>query len=165
MKDQRLILEVVERYEAIAGDLFQRKFGTQGPPDSWHHHICAFAPIAPGRLQLLGYVHFGVFGDTCLVGGMCTDGAALREFDAPTRATLTTPGGVAFQMLRYGFQRFARDFDAFFGTVGDPRAREVDLAAGFVETEHAQLLMYLPRPLPENHTRALQAKVLSLGGF
>lgn len=160
-----LILEVIDHFEAIAGELFRRKFGTDGPPDNWPHHICAFAPTGSGQLQLLGYVHFGAFGDTCLVGGMCTDGDAVRALDEAQRYAIRAAGGVAYQMLRFGFTHFANAFPAFFGIVGDARAKEVDLAAGFVETEHEQLVMFLPKPLPADHLRALTAKVLALGDF
>lgn len=160
-----LILEEIDHFETIVGPLFRRKFGTDGPPDNWPHHLCAFAQVAPGQLALLGYVHFGTFGDTCLVGGMCTNGDALRQLPDALRDEFKAAGGVAVQMLRFGFQRFANQFAGFFGIVGDPRALEVDLAAGFELTEHHQLVRFLPRPLPPDHVRALTAKVLALGSF
>lgn len=116
-------------------------------------------------LRLVSYVHFGRFGDTCLVGGMCTDGDVMRSMPRELRERFRTDGGVACALLQFGFRRFEDDFDAFFGLVEDQRALEVDLAAGFRRTDHDRLVVYAPRPVPEANMKALQAKVLALGDF
>jgi len=160
-----VVFEVIHNPESLVADGFKRKFGSPPPATDWPHHVCALWSPEPGAWRLLGYGHFGRFGDTCLVGGMYTDGRVVRELPAEARQELSRSGGLAVHLLRFGFAHLGDRFDAFFGLVEDPRALEVDLAAGFVETEHDRLVMYLPKPLDPQHVRCLQAKVLALGDF
>lgn len=149
----------------VCSELFQKKFDSAPPPDDWPHHLAAFWLENPGSLKLVTYVHFGRFGDTCLVGGMCTDGDVLRSMPQQLRDQLRSDGGVACGLLKFGFRRFEQDFDAFFGLVEDRRALQVDLDAGFQRTDHEKLVVYAPRSLPAANMKALEAKVLALGDF
>lgn len=163
--EQHILFQVVDQADELIAPLFAKKFGGAPPANSWPHHLCAFWRAQPGTLRLLSYAHFGKFGDTCLVGGMCTDGDVMRAMPPELVSALASEGGVAMHLLRYGFAYFADRFDAFYGLVADPRALAVDLAAGFVETGHPKLVRYLPRPLADNHLRCLDAKILALGDF
>lgn len=160
-----IVFEVMTSASSVVRSLFKRKFNADPPGNDWPHHLCAFWHAAPGQLKLVAYAHFGRFGDTCLVGGMCTDGNVIREMPLPLRDEITADGGVCVHLLRFGFTEFANKFDAFYGLVGDARALEVDLAAGFVKTEHQNLVRYLPKQLDAKHVECLDAKVLALGAF
>ncbi len=159
-----LIFQIFDNVDVLAAGLFQRKFGGAPPPPDWPHHICGFWQ-QPGSLSLLSYVHFGRFEDICLVGGMCTDGDLIRSLPDAARAALRQYPSIAQASLEYGFETLKDRFDAFFGLVENPRALEVDLAAGFVETEHRHLVRYLPRPLSDDRLQALTAKALGVGPF
>jgi len=45
-------------------------------------------------------------------------------------------------MLKYGFEYFAEQCDAYFGHVNDTRALAVDLAAGFEETKYQYIVAH-----------------------
>lgn len=152
----------VDDGEFFAGELFRHKF--DDAPPSLPHHVLAFLRLESGSLVPAAYCHFWMFGDICLVGGMSTDGRAFAKLDEPQRAELAAVGGMAHYLLHYGFARFTA-VDAFFGHVGDERARVVDLAAGFVDTPHPPLMVHVPRELPDWRLRALIAKAHSLGPF
>jgi hypothetical protein len=160
-----IVFENVSSASGVVRSLFNRKFNADPPGNDWPYHLCAFWHSAPGHLKLVAYAHFGRFGDTCLVGGMCTDGNMIREMPAALRDEVTAHGGICVHLLRFGFREFAGKFDAFYGLVEDSRALEVDLAAGFVKTEHNKLVRYLPKPLDAKHVACLDAKVLTLGAF
>lgn len=71
------------------------------------------------------------------------------------------PKGGLRQTLLYCFTQFATGLEAFFGHCGDARAKEVDLAAGFVETEDPHLLVRWTQPLPTERRQALFSDYLA----
>jgi hypothetical protein len=154
---------VVDSGRFVAGELFERKFG--GPPPLEGHHVVLLHKSSPGAIRLVSYAHFSPFGDTILVGGVCTDGDALRQMPSASADALIAAGGAYYSLLRYGFARFADQCQAYFGYCGDARAEVVNLQAGFVKTEHAHLLVNFHRPVHEVMQRALIAKIHSIGAF
>lgn len=152
----------VEDGDFFAGPLFRRKFGD--PPPALPHHIVAFGRREDASLVPVAYAHFLVFGDIALIGGMSTDGQGLTQLAQAAREAVSQAGGLALYLLHYGFARFS-GISAFFGHVGDARAREVDLKAGFRDTQHEHLMVYFPEVLPEWKQKALIAKARSIGPF
>ncbi|MBX3701788.1 MAG: hypothetical protein KF903_12430 [Dokdonella sp.] len=153
----------VDNAELPAGALFQRKFGS--PPPTEGHHLVALHRAEDGGLRVAGYSHAREFGDVCLIGGACTDGAVMRALPPEHAAAIRAAGGVWYLLIKYMFARYADRCAAFFGYCGDPRALEVDLAAGFVPVAPQFLLAHWHRELPEIVRRALIAKVAALGPF
>ena len=147
----------------IARPIFQRKFKAD-PPDV-PHHIVSFYRAPDGALWPASYVHYRPVGDIDLVGGASTDGDVLRRMSDAERTAVQTSGGLYLQALRWAFARYANRCDAYFGYCGDARAWDVDMAAGFVPTEHDKLIARWHKPLPENVRRALVAKAHALGPF
>lgn len=147
----------------VATDLFQRKFGQPPPGDP--HHLLALIRTPGGAFVPACYAHFRAFGDICLVGGGATDGRAFASLTPEQGQIIRDAGGLFYFVLRFGFERFADRFYAFFGHCGDPRAEEVDLHAGFRHTAIDKLLIYTPKPLLEQVERALVAKAAALGPF
>jgi len=147
----------------VATDLFQRKFGQPPPGDP--HHLVALIRTPSGAFIPACYAHFRAFGDICLVGGGATDGRAFSSLTPGQGQSIRDAGGLFYFVLRFGFERFADRFYAFFGHCGDPRAEEVDLRAGFRHTPVDKLLIYTPKPLLEQVERALVAKAAALGPF
>ena len=154
---------VVDSGRFFAGELFERKFA--GPPPVDGHHLVLLHRSSAGLTRLVSYAHFSPFGDTILVGGVCTDGDALRQMPSTSSDALVAAGGAYFSLLRYGFARFADDCQAYFGYCGDARAEVVNLQAGFSKTEHPHLLVNFHRPLHPVMRRALIAKIHSIGPF
>jgi len=144
-------------------DLFRRKFGDAPPAMGQGHHVVAFVRSGEGSFAPIAYTLFTRIGEICLVGGMSTDGRAFAHLDEAARRAVAEAGGLAYFLLHYGFARFGAA--AYFGHVGDARAREVDLRAGFRDTGHEHLMVYTPRPLADAHRAALIAQAHAIGPF
>jgi hypothetical protein len=153
----------VDRADFFITELFKRKFGH--PPPDFPRHLVALYRDPSGAMHLIGYSHMMPFGDVYLSGGSCSDGETIRRMQAHERDALQAAGGIWFYLLKYAFRKYADCCDAFFGHCGDKRAREVAFAAGFIQTEHENLIVNWHKPLHENFRRALTAKVHALGKF
>jgi hypothetical protein len=153
----------VDHGNFLVTDLFKRKFGH--PPPEHPRHLVGFYRDSGGTLHLAGYSHMMPFGDVYLSGGSCTSGDTARLMSPGQRDALRSAGGLWFHLLKYAFRKYADCCDAFFGHCGDPRALEVALAAGFIQTEHEHVIVNWHKPLHPNIQRALLAKVHALGTF
>lgn len=147
----------------IPQPLFQRKF--RADPPQVPHHIVSLYRAPDGALWPASYVHFRPFGDIYLVGGAATDGSVLARMCDAEREAVKASGGLYLQALRWAFAHYADRCDAYFGYCGDRRAYEVDVAAGFVDTEHEFLIAHWHKPLHDTVRRALVAKAHALGAF
>lgn len=78
---------------------------------------------------------------------------------------ISAEGGLLRQTLQYCFTRYENELDAFFGHCGNARAKEVDLAAGFLETHEEKLLVRWNVELPEHKKHALINEAISIGDF
>lgn len=143
--------------------LFAGKFGAD-PPRTGHHHV-AWLQMADGAWRPACYAHVEAFGDIGLLGGACTDGAALRMLPEATRSLIADAGGLYRNLLPRIFASASNRFAAVFGYCGNARAWDVGIAAGFVATEHAHLRVYFTRPQHEVLQRALIAKAQAIGPF
>lgn len=162
IEDRLIVTEVVDG-PFLASGIFNRKFGGNAP-DYGHHLLALYRRHAHHYLPV-GYLNLLPWESVILVGGGCTDGAAFPYMTAEDRQKVTEAGGILYYLLRYGFEQFADRCEAFYGHVGDPRAEEVDLRAGFVHTGHENLIVNFHRPLPDSTKAELTAKVLALGPF
>jgi hypothetical protein len=147
----------------FANDLFRRKFGSDAPTPG--RHVVAFVRLDATRFQLVSYAHFMSFGDIILVGGVCTDGAAFSAMSQQQREQIASAGGIYSQLLRFAFEKYADECEAYFGYCGDARAEEVNLRSGFIKTQHPHLLVNFHKPLHEVMQRALIAKAAAIGPF
>lgn len=154
-------ISVVDDGPFFIDDLFRRRYSSGAPRVA--HHIVAFARNG-AHLQPICYVHFHRLGDVVLVGGLCTDGDALRALATAQQEAIRASGGIAVNVLRYGFARFA-DTQAHMGYCGDARAFEVDMQAGFRTTAHQYLLIHTPEPLDPTREAELIAHAHALGPF
>lgn len=158
-----LTITEIDHADFLVGPLFRKKFG-EGPPEAPRHLVCLYRD-ADGAHHVAGYSHMRPFGDVYLSGGSCTSGDTLRRMQAQERAAVEASEGIWFYLLKYAFRKFANNCDAFFGHCGNPRALEVALAAGFVQTAHTPIIVNWHKPMHEVFKRALLAKVVALGPF
>jgi hypothetical protein len=149
--------------EFFAGPLFRRKFGDGLPTIG--HHIVAFYRSSEGAFAAASYLHIWMQGAIGLIGGGCTDGGVLRTMSGQELGLVNASGGLLKQTLGFCFARFESQLDAYFGHCGEPRAKEVDLSAGFVETELPNLLVRYNRPLTPARQRQLLEQVQRIGAF
>lgn len=153
----------VENGRFFATELFRRKFGHE--PPEFGRHVLAFVRMDDTHLYAASYLHFWQKNSYGLIGGGCTDGAVLRRLSPERVAMVNGTGGLLRQTLLYAFERFAPGLEAFFGHCGDARAKEVDLAAGFLETHHQHLLVrWVGAPTPERRAELIN-EVLTMGAF
>ena len=158
------IIRVEETSDAefYAGDLFRRRLGSN-PPDYPKHYV-AFYRKGRSTYVPVGYIHYTVFEDCYLCGGMVIDDRLYRRIPAEHRKIVKEAGGIAEKMLRDTFARLA-DAPAIWGYVGDKQAEEVDLRAGFIHTDHPHVMVVWNRDLPEQEKAARLARVIALGPF
>jgi hypothetical protein len=158
-----LTITEIDEARFVVGNLFRRKFNDT-PPDVPHHLVCLYRDTHDA-LHLAGYSHMRPFGEVLLSGGSCTNGETLRRMQAHEREAVQASEGIWFYLLKYAFAKYANQCEAFFGHCGNPRALEVALAAGFVQTDHAPVIVHWHKLLPATRQRELTAKVVALGEF
>jgi len=154
-------ISVVDDGPFFIDELFRRRYGSEAPRVP--NHVVAFARTGE-LLRPICYLHMHRLGDMVLVGGLCTDGDALRTLTPDQQHALRTAGGIGLNMLRFSFVRFA-DTEAHVGYCGDARAFEIDMQAGFRTTQHQYLLIHTPRPLAPEREAELIARAHALGPF
>jgi hypothetical protein len=157
-----LTITEIDDAEFLVGALFRRKFNA--PPPDFGRHLVALYKSDDG-VRLAGFSHMRPFGDVYLSGGSCSDGDTIRAMAPAHREAIQAAGGVWHLILKYAFEKFADDCDAFFGHCGDARALDVALGAGFERTEFPPVIVNWHKPMHENFRRALLAKVVALGAF
>jgi hypothetical protein len=149
--------------EILASSLFQRKF--QGPPPDFGKHIIAFYRLDESRFALASYLHIWFQNRIGLIGGGCMDGAVMAIMTPRHAATINREGGLLRQTLLYVFSEMRGDLDAFFGLCGDRRAKEIDLAAGFIETSDKHLLVNWVGALNDENKTRLFDQTMAIGPF
>ena len=163
MVEPPIIVTEVADGAFFAAPIFRRKFNED--PPSFPHHLVTFYRESELSHVPLSYVHFRAFDEVMLVGGGCTDGRGFARMSEAEREHVRAGGGLLLHALRYGFTRFADRCEAYFGYCGDARAYEVDMAAGFVPTQHHFLIAHWHRDLPAARREELIAKVHAIGPF
>jgi hypothetical protein len=159
---QSIVIEEVEHGGFFAGDLFRRKFGDD--PPSIPRHVVAFAKPASGGVAVAAYLHLWRFEQVYMVGGLCVDGAVLRALPEEAQAAIRAVDGLAYFLLRYGFTRMT-DCNAWYGYVGDARALQVDLRAGFERTDRPLLVARYNRAFDDAEREQLTRRIEALGPF
>jgi hypothetical protein len=156
----------VDDVRGIAEGLFTRAFG-HPPPVEGRHFVLVYFPAAGSRdrqPRVVAYTHQRALGELYLAGGMCVDERIYRTFPRPLFEAVKTEGGLATIVMRASFGMLG-DSPACFGHVGEPRARQADLRAGFVDTGRRHLMVHWRRELPEAEKERLIAKVDAHGPF
>jgi peptidoglycan/xylan/chitin deacetylase (PgdA/CDA1 family) len=162
---QRLRCYEVNDARALAGALFRKSFG-QPVPDYPRHFVLVHSPYAgeTRKPEVVAYVHHSPFENVFLAGGMCADPAAYRTFPKPLFDSVKRDGGLATIVMRESFALLG-EAPAVFGHVGEPRARQADLRAGFVDTGRTHLMAVWRKPLADGEKEQLLDKVEALGPF
>lgn len=159
---QYLYCTEVDNGAEVAGHIFQKKYGLSAP-DVPRHFVAFYR--REQQLLPLCYLHLRPYKNLYLVGGACTDGEAFAAVDEEHRTQLRQTPGVFFFLLRYAFDKLQGECEAFFGYCGDARALEVDLQAGFEETDRKYILLYAPNGLSAKRRLHLLDDIESIGPF
>lgn len=163
--DGRAFLTITEVAEGpfFVNDLFRRKFGSDGPDIP--RHFIAFYKDSAGALHVAGFSHMMRFNRVYLSGGSCSDGNVLKMMSAEELDLVKAGGGIWAMILQHCWRRLDAECDAYFGHCGDPRAREVALANGFVATHTPVHIVRWHKSLPEAEKQALLDSVIAIGLF
>lgn len=160
--DALIRVEQVSDAEFYVGDLFRHKFGSD-PPDYPRHYVALYR-AARNCYVAVGFIHYSVFDDNCLCGGIVADDRALRRMPAAHQAIVRNAGGIVAKMLRDTFARYA-DMPAIWAHVGDEQAREVLVRAGLEPTSDAYVMVKWNRDHSEAEKAAHLARIVALGPF
>jgi hypothetical protein len=150
--------------EFFAGPLFKRRFACDSFPETPMHFVALYQDSS-GAVLTLGYVHFELWQQQAMGGGMVIDERAWKLLPATERKLIRQKGGVAEMMLRGAIDLLPDDLIGIWGYVGDSLARKVDVRVGFQPTE-AEHVMVIWRNEPcEDEKDAWIRRVVDYGPF
>ena len=160
---EKILITTVDDGPFFIDELFQRKFAHPAPDhgiavicfyrNNWDH----FLPV--------GYLNFLPYEEVILVGGGMTDGRAFGYMKGDLPEKIRASGGTLYHLLKFGFDKFKNQCEAYFGHAGDQRAYEVDMQAGFEPTTHQHLIAHFHKPLTTQRKDFLIEKIHSIGPF
>jgi hypothetical protein len=127
--------------------------------------VIAFYRKSPLHFIPFSYLNYLPHDEILLGGGAMTNGAAFREMPPELCDDIRRGGGIYFHLIKFAYEYFGDDYEAFFGYAGDPRALEVDLAAGYELTQHQYLIAHWHKPLSEERKALLVEKAHRVGPF
>jgi hypothetical protein len=78
---------------------------------------------------------------------------------------ISASGGIYYHVLKFAFDHFKDQCEAYFGHAGDQRAYDVDIQAGFEPTEHEHLIAHFHKPISDERKAFLIEKIHSIGPF
>ena len=142
---------------AVAGALFQRKFG-QRIPDFPRHFVAIIGE------RCAGYVHYTPWQGDFLCGGLCIDDRVYRELPTADRAWIRERGGIAEIMMR-GAHAVLDAHATIWGYIGDKQAEAVDRRVGFVPVAEPYLFAIWRSPLSDVQKAERIAAAKCIGPF
>ncbi len=160
---ENLLITTVDDGPFFINEMFQKKFGHPAPDhglsvvcfyrNNWDH----FLPVC--------YINFLPYEEVMLVGGGMTDGRAFAHMTGGLAEKISSSEGVFYHVLKFGFDKFKGQCEAYFGHAGDKRAYEVDMKAGFEPTKYQHLIANFHKPLTTERKNYLIEKVHGIGSF
>ena len=144
-------------------DLFQRKYALDAP--GFGHHWVSFYHADSGEFWPVNYIHAREYGPMILIGGVMTDGMAVKKMSEEHREALIEAGGFYYVALRTVFAIMAEQCEAFMGYIGDARSHQVSTAAGFRDTGHPHLVAKFHPAVSSKRQAELLEAAHKLGAF
>jgi len=144
-------------------ELFRRKFRSDAP--DFGHHWVSFYKLLDGSCRPVNYIHARKYGPMILIGGVMTDGDALKQMAPEHRQVMKDAGGCYYSALRHVFATMADQCEAYMGLITDSRSMMVSCAAGFEKTEHEKLVAYFHKPISAKRKEELIRAALEIGPF
>jgi hypothetical protein len=160
---EKILITTVNNGPFFIGELFQRKFAHPAP-DHGFSVICFYRKDWDHFIPV-GYINFLPHEEVILVGGGMTDGRAFGHMRGDLAEKIRGAGGVLYHLLKFGFEEYKDQCDAFFGHAGDRRAYEVDMLAGFEPTKYQHLIAHFHKPLTAERKAFLIDKIHAIGPF
>lgn len=158
-----IIPVVMDNGKYFINELFNKKFNCDAPKVT--NHLLAFYKNQSNCFLPVSYASFMSYKNVILVGGVMTDGDVIRQMSEQEKQIIANSKGIYYSMLKYAFSYFADRCDAYFGYVNNPRALEVNLAAGFEKTEHQYLIANYHKPMSNWKKNKITEMIKNLGAF
>ena len=171
-------LGVFESKDAVryAGALFQESFNSAFPvpvsyriletqirPEDWRQFVATYT-WPDGTEECVGFCNFIKYKDVYLEGGLAVQKNFYRRLPKAQFSVCSRRGGIAQIMMETAATQLT-DCVAWFGYCGDAKALQVDLRAGFVQTEHPYIIVKWMRALPATEMRTWIDDVTRIGLF
>jgi hypothetical protein len=160
---QDILISPVESGPFFIGQLFERKFG-QPAPDYGNPVVCFYRKNWDHFIPLC-YTSFLPYREVILVGGAMTNGRVFAQMDGALADEIRQSGGIYYHVLKFAFDHFKDDCEAYFGHAGDRRAYEVDIRAGFEPTRHRHLIVHFHKPISSQRKEYLIEEIHGIGPF
>jgi hypothetical protein len=160
---ENLLITTVSNGPFFIDSLFRRKFAHPAP-DHGIAVICFYRDSRDHFLPLC-YTNFLPYDEVILVGGAMTDGNTYRHMDGELAEQISASGGIYYHVLKFAFDHFKDECEAYFGHAGDQRAYDVDIQAGFEPTEFEHLIAHFHKPITSERKSFLVEKIHAIGPF
>ncbi len=160
---KNLLITTVNDGPFFIDDLFQRKFAHPAP--DYGHPVICFYRKSRNHFIPVSYVSFIPYDEVILVGGGMTDGQAFALMTGSLAEEIKQSGGIFYHVLKFAFDHFKDQCEAYFGYTGDQRALEVDMRAGFEPTKHQHLIAHFHQPITKERKNFLIEKIHGIGPF
>ena len=162
LADAVIRVEEVEDAEFYVGELFRHRF--RGAPPDYPRHFVAFYKATPNCFVVLGYIHYTVFEDICLCGGLVEDRRVLMRMPAPEQDRIRDAGGVVAVMFHQTLPRI-KHLPAVWAQAGEDDVRQWFLRVGFVPIDDSFILVKWNRELTPSEQAQRVARIRALGAF
>jgi len=162
LADSIIRVEEVADAEFYVGALFRDRF--RGDPPDYPRHFVALYKATPNCFLTLGFIHYTVFEDVCLCGGLIEDRRVLMRMPAAEQNRIKAAGGVVAVMFHQTLPRM-RHLPAVWAQAGESDVREWFLGVGFAPVDGSFILVKWNRDLPASEREQRIARVKALGPF
>jgi hypothetical protein len=162
--DLLLVLEV-DMAELLVGDLFRRRFRTDGFPQRPRHFV-GFYRSPDGALLPVGYVHHDTWNGNSLCGGLVIDERMYRRIPPVDRETIHAAGGIAEAMLRGSFALLEEGLTAIWAHVGNKQSEKVCHRVGYRRTDSEYVMViWLRNDLSDAEKAEWVRRITAYGPF
>lgn len=157
---------VVELSEAeiFAGELFRRRFATDSFPLGPKHFI-AFYKAHDGSFLPMGYVHYEMWNQQAMAGGLVIDERAWRLLPACERNLIRERGGVAELLMKQSIAQLPASTMAVWAYIGDRLSEKVNFRVGFRATAERYIWVIWQHELSLSEKQSWLEKVVEYGPF
>lgn len=158
-----ILITTVGNAPFFVDDMFRNAYG-HASPDFGQPLVCFYRKDWNHYVPLC-FTLFWKHEDVMLNGGSVTNGAGFRFVPEPLSQAIRNSEGLFFYILKFGFEHFKDDCEAFFATCGDARAWEVSMKAGFTPTRYEHLIVNFHKLMPDNRKQELIERIHRIGSF
>ena len=160
---ENLLITTVNDGPFFIDELFQRKFGSPAPEHG--NSVICFYRSDWDHFHPVCYANLLPYEEVILVGGVMTDGRAFQRMPGKLAEKINDAGGIYYHVLKFAFEHFKDQCEAFFGLAKEQRPMVVNLEAGFELTKYPHLIANFHKPITLERKIYLIEKIHGIGSF